>query len=92
MCFVQFPEDTTDFASDSDIINVNVSVNGELVGVDNWPTANRISFNVSKTSTNNIQPEKCIRHSKFNIQTLRNFQLSNSLALDLLKISLLMTI
>ena len=37
MCFVLFPEDTTDFASDSDIINVNVSVNGELVSIGPRP-------------------------------------------------------
>ena len=34
--FVHFADDTTVFASDSDIDNVHDSVNRELVGVDNW--------------------------------------------------------
>ena len=44
------------FASDSDINNVYSTVNRELVGVDNWLKANRLSLNFSKTS---FQPEKC---------------------------------
>ena len=39
-----------DFASDSDINNVHATVNRELVGVDNWLKANRLSLNISKTS------------------------------------------
>ena len=35
MCFVHFADDTTVFATDSDITNVNATVNGELVEVDN---------------------------------------------------------
>ena len=35
MRFVHFADDTTVFASDSDINNVHASVNRELVGVDN---------------------------------------------------------
>ena len=50
MRFVHFAEDTTVFASDSDINNVHATVNRELLGVDNWLKAKRISLNVSKTS------------------------------------------
>ena len=35
MCFVHFADDTTVFASDSDINNIHATVNRELVGVDN---------------------------------------------------------
>ena len=41
MRFVHFADDTTVFASDSDIINVYANVSRELVGVDNWLEANR---------------------------------------------------
>ena len=47
--FVHFGDDTTVFASDSDINGVHASVNRELVGVDNWLKTNRLSLNVSKT-------------------------------------------
>ena len=50
MRFVHFADHTTVFASDSDINNVHATVNRELVGVDNWLKANRLSLNVSKTS------------------------------------------
>ena len=36
MYFVHFADDTTVFASDSDINNVHAAVNRELVGVDNF--------------------------------------------------------
>ena len=36
MSFVHFADDTTVFASDSDINNVLATVDRELVGVDNW--------------------------------------------------------
>ena len=36
MRFVHFADDTTVYASDSDINNVHATVNRELVGVDNW--------------------------------------------------------
>ena len=36
MRFVHFADDTTVFASDSDINNVHATVNRELDGVDNW--------------------------------------------------------
>ena len=48
--FVHFADDTTVFASDSDINGVHASVNRELVGVDNWLKTNRLSLNVSKSS------------------------------------------
>ena len=50
MHFVHFADDTAVFSSDSDINNVHETVNRELVGVDNWLKANRISLNISKTS------------------------------------------
>ena len=48
--FVHFADDTTVFASDSDIKGVHASVNRELVGVENWLKTNRLCLNVSKTS------------------------------------------
>ena len=43
--FVHFADDTTVFASDSDIKNVHATVNRELVGVDTWLKASRLSLN-----------------------------------------------
>ena len=43
MRFVHFVDNTTVFASDSDINNVHASVNRELVGVDNWLKTNSFS-------------------------------------------------
>ena len=50
MLTLHFADDTTVFASDSDINNVHAIGNRELVGVDNWLKTNRLSLNVSKTS------------------------------------------
>ena len=36
MRFVHFADDTTVFASNSDIKNIHATVNRELVRVDNW--------------------------------------------------------
>ena len=58
MRFVHFSDDTTFIASDGDINNVHATVNRELVGVDNWLKANRISLNVSKTSYMKISNKK----------------------------------
>ena len=58
MPFVHFADDTTVFASDSDINNVHATVNRELVCVDNWLKANRLSLNVSKTSYMIISNQK----------------------------------
>ena len=58
MRFVHFTDDTTVFASDSDINNVQETVNRELVGVDNWLKANRPSLNISKTSYMIISNQK----------------------------------
>ena len=58
MRFVHFADDTTVFASDSDINNVHATVNRELVGVDNWLKANRLFLNVSKTSYMIISNQK----------------------------------
>ena len=41
-CFGHVADDTTVFASDSDINNVHATVNNGLVGVDNWLKANRL--------------------------------------------------
>ena len=48
--FYFFIDDTTVFASDSDINNAHATVNRELVGVDNRLKANRFFLNISKTS------------------------------------------
>ena len=58
MRFVYFADDTTVFASYSDINNVHATVNRELVGVDNWLKANRLSLNVIKTSYMIISNQK----------------------------------
>ena len=58
MCFVHFADDTTVFASHSDINNVHANVNRELVDVDNWRKVNRLSLNVSKTSYMIISNQK----------------------------------
>ena len=50
MRLVHFADDRTVFASDNDISNVYATVNRELIGVDNWLKANRLSLNFSKTS------------------------------------------
>ena len=71
----------------------------ELVGVDNWLKANRLSLNVNKTSyiiisnqknaiDQNLQPEMQL---EFEVQFFQMSQQLNSLALHLMKILLLMT-
>ena len=63
LLIVNFADDTTVFASDSDINNVHASVNMELVVVDNWLKTNRLSLNISKTSYMIISNQKnAIRH------------------------------
>ena len=77
MRFVDFADDTRVFASDNDINNVHATVNMELVGVDNWLKANRLSLNVSKTSYMIIWNQKIeidirIRDSIFiNVSTVK---------------------
>ena len=58
MRFVHFADDATVFVSDSDVNNVHAAVNRELVEVDNWLKANRLSLNVSKTSYMIISNQK----------------------------------
>ena len=58
MRFVHFADDTTVFASESDINNVLETVNRELIGVDNWLKTNRLSLNVSKISCMIISNQK----------------------------------
>ena len=91
MRFVHFADDATVLASDSDITNVHATVNREWVGVDNWLKANRLSLNVSKTSYMIISNQKMQLTLEFEVQFLQESQLSNSLALHLMKILLLMT-
>ena len=92
MRFVHFADDTTVFASDSAINNVHATVNRELVGVDNWLKANRLSLNISKTSYIIISNQKnAIEIRIRDIQFLQKSQLSNSLPLHLMKTLLLMT-
>ena len=42
--FVHFADDATVFASAIDINNVHATLNRELVGVNNWLQANRLSL------------------------------------------------
>ena len=58
MRFAHFADDATVFASESDINDVHATVNSELVGVDNWLKANRLSLNVNKTSYMLISNQK----------------------------------
>ena len=58
MRFVHFADYTTVFTSGNDINNDHATVNRELVGVDNWLQANRLSLNVSKTSYMIISNQK----------------------------------
>ena len=64
-----FADDTTVFASHSDINNVHVTVNRELVGVDNWLKTNRLSLNTSKTSCMLISKQKTHSTLKINNQS-----------------------
>ena len=76
----------------SDINNVYATVNRDLVGVDNWLKANRLSLNISKSSYMIISYQKMQLRLEFEIQFLQKFQLSNSLALHLMKTLHLMTL
>ena len=59
MRFVHFVDDTTVFASGRDINNaLPLWIGIEVVGVDNWLKANRLSLNVSKTSYMIISNQK----------------------------------
>ena len=49
LLFVHLADDTTVFASHSDINGVHASVNRELVGVDNWLKTSTLSLSISKT-------------------------------------------
>ena len=58
MRFVHFADDTTVFASDSDINIIHATANRKQVGVDNWLRTNRLSLNGSKTSYMQISNHK----------------------------------
>ena len=51
-------DNTKVFSYESDINNVHTTVNRELVALDNWLKANRLSLNVSKTSCMIISNQK----------------------------------
>ena len=92
MRIVHFDDDTTVFASDSDINNVHATVNRGLAGVDNWLKSNRLSLNASKTSYMIIVNQKnAFDIKKLRINPFESFK-SNSLALHLMKILLLITL
>ena len=57
-CVLFIADDTTVFASDSEINNVHATVNRELVGVHNWLKENKLSFNISKISYMIISNQK----------------------------------
>ena len=72
MPFIHFADDTTVFASDSDINNLQATVNRKPVRVDNWPKANRLSLNISKTSHIIIfNQKKMSLRSEYQIQLLQ---------------------
>ena len=71
--------------------NVHATVNRELVGVDNWIKANRLSLNISKTSYMIFSNQKMQLGLEFEIEFLQKSQLSNSLELHLMKTLPLMT-
>ena len=85
-----FADDTTVFASDSDINGVHATVNRELVGVDNWLNTNRLSLNVSKTSYMIISNQKNALDIKLQEKILTKIS-TNSLVLRSMKILLLRT-
>ena len=85
MRFVHFADDTTVFASDSDINNVHATVNRELVGVDKWLKTNRLSLIVSKTLYVIISYQKHIFNIKIRESILTKGSTVNSLALHLMK-------
>ena len=58
MRFVHFDDNTTGFASDSDINNVHATVSRELVEVESFLKTNRLSLNVCKTSYMIISNQK----------------------------------
>ena len=86
--FVYIADDTTVFASGSDINNVHATANRELVLVDYWLKANWLSLDVSETSYMIISNHK--NAIDITIQFLQKFQQSNSLALHSTKTLLLM--
>ena len=89
MRFVHIVDDATVFASDSDINNVHATVNRELVCVDNWFKANKLSLNVSKTSYMIISNQKNAIDIKIRDSILSN--VSTIKFLCVMKILLLMT-
>jgi hypothetical protein len=48
--FIHFADDTTLFCSGSDIFNMQTLINNELLSVEEWLCANRLSLNISKTN------------------------------------------
>ena len=62
---VHLSADAIVFASDSNINNVHATVNRELVGVDKWLMANRLSLYISKTPYITIFDQKYAINIKF---------------------------
>ena len=87
MRFVHFADDTTVFESDSYINNVHSTVNRELVGVQNLLKVNRLSLNITETSSSYmiISNHKNAIDIRIRDQFLQKSQQSNSLALHLMK-------
>ena len=86
-----FADDTAVFASDSDINNVHATANSELVGVDNWLKANRLSLNVSKISYMIISYQKNVIDIRIRNSILTKVLTVKLLAFHLMKMLLLMT-
>ena len=85
MHFVHFADDTTVFATDSDIINVPATMNWGLVGVDNWLKTNRLSLNFRKTSFMIIFNQKNAFGIKIRESILTKVPTVKFLALHLMK-------
>ena len=81
MRFVHFADDTTVFASYSDINNLHATVNRELVGVDNWLKTNRLSLNVIKTSYMIVSNPKNAFDIKIRESIFTKVSTSNSLVM-----------
>ena len=79
------------FASDSDINNVHATVNRELVGVNNWLKANRLSLNINKTSYMIISNQKNAIEIRIIDTILTKVSIVKFLALHLMKTLRLMT-
>ena len=90
--FVHLPDDTTVFASESDIINVHATVNTELVAVDYWLVTKRLCLTVSKTLYTIISNQKNAFDSKIRDLVLTKVAIVKFLGITLDENLTLMTI